>query len=127
MRPWADLPLDRDIRLAAVLAAQAIAETRVHDKKTHVPCACGCGQRIKKFDKYGNRRRFMYRHGNTAQQGPGQPQREHQAERDRRAADHPPQACDDHQADQPDRRPGRRAQQRDQGARHRVLEPVRES
>ena len=55
----------------AVLAAQAIAETLVHDKKTHVPCACGCGQRIKKFDKYGNRRRFMYRHGNTAQQGPG--------------------------------------------------------
>ena len=53
MRPWADLPLDRDIRLAAVLAAQAIAETLVHDKKTHVPCACGCGQRIKKFDKSG--------------------------------------------------------------------------
>ena len=63
IRPWRTLPLDQDVRLAAVIAAVATAEARELERTQRVPCACGCGRLRKKFDKYGHRRHYLYRHG----------------------------------------------------------------
>ena len=62
MRPWRELPLDRDVRLVAVLTAVAAAEARELERTQRVPCACGCGRLRKKFDTYGNRRHYLHGH-----------------------------------------------------------------
>ena len=65
-RPWRTLPLDRDVRLTAVVAALAQAAARERMRVQVVPCACGCNQPIDRIDKHGFERRYKKGHAGHA-------------------------------------------------------------
>lgn len=68
-KPWRDLPLDHDLRLATVMAALAKARSAQVEGNPLVICECGCGSRMRKYSIYAcrgglirKRRRFVRGH-----------------------------------------------------------------
>ena len=53
-RPWADLPLDAGVRLSAVIAAIAWVEAMRRRRDLRVPCACGCGELVRKHGRFNH-------------------------------------------------------------------------